>query len=191
MRSDPLAVRHRSDREKAGKDAYEERRSMSDLIVIGYNDTTTAQEAMAEVQRLSRDLIIQPDAVAVIVRDQEGKFQTITNANPVAGGAVWGMFWGMLFGLLFFVPFFGLAIGAGLGALFGKLEKTGIDKAFQDRVRAMMNPGTSALFLIVEKVTPDKAIAAMSKYGGTVLQTSLSKEAEEELQKELGGKAAA
>jgi hypothetical protein len=31
------------------------------------------------------------------------------------------------------------------------------------------------LFLVLEKVTPDKAVDAMSKYGGTVLKTSLSK----------------
>ena len=34
----------------------------------------------------------------------------------------------------------------------------------------------AAPFLMVEKVTPDKAVEAMSKYGGTVLKTSLSKD---------------
>ena len=45
----------------------------------------------------------------------------------------------------------------------------------------------AAPFLIVEKVTPDKAVEAMSKYGGTVLKTSLSKEGEQELQEALHG----
>jgi uncharacterized membrane protein len=97
------------------------------------------------------------------------------------------MFWGLLFGLLFFVPVFGMAVGAGLGALFGKIEKTGIDKEFQSQVRDMVQPGTSALFVVVEKVTPDKAVEAMSQYGGTVLKSSLSKEAEAELQEALHG----
>ena len=55
----------------------------------------------------------------------------------------------------------------------------------------MLEPGTSALFLMVEKVTPDKAIDAMSKFGGTVLKTSLSKQDEQELQEELHQSAAA
>jgi uncharacterized membrane protein len=97
------------------------------------------------------------------------------------------MFWGLLFGLLFFIPVFGIAIGAGMGALMGKITKSGIDKQFQDQVRGMLQPGTSALFLMVEKVTPDKAIEAMSKFGGTVLKTSLSKEGEQELQDALHG----
>jgi uncharacterized membrane protein len=97
------------------------------------------------------------------------------------------MFWGLLFGLLFFVPVLGLAIGAGLGALMGKAAKMGIDKQFEEQVRDMVKPGTSALFLMLEKVTPDKAIEAMSKYGGTVLKTSLSKDGEKELQEALHG----
>jgi uncharacterized membrane protein len=62
-----------------------------------------------------------------------------------------------------------------------------VDKAFQDQVRDLLQPGTSALFLMVEKVTPDKAVDAMSKYGGTVLKTSLSKEGEADLQEALHG----
>ena len=50
--------------------------------------------------------------------------------------------------------------------------------------------GTSALFLMLEKVTPDKAVDAMSKYGGTVLKTSLSKDDEKELQNALHGQPA-
>jgi uncharacterized membrane protein len=160
---------------------------MADLIAIGYPDMETASLAMEEVEHLSRELVIQPDAVAVIIRDQSGKFKTITNTHPVGAGASWGMFWGLLFGFLFFVPVFGMAVGAGLGALLGKVEKAGIDKAFQQRVRDMLQPGTSALFMIVEKVTPDKAVEALGQYGGTVLQSSLSNEAQSKLQAALHG----
>ena len=165
---------------------------MADLIAIGYPDEGTAEMAADEARRLARDLIIEPDAIAVIVRDKEGKFHVHTSHHPVGTGATWGMFWGLLFGLLFFIPVFGMAVGAGMGALFGKLAKSSIDKQFQDQVRDMLKPGTSALFLMLEKVTPDKAVEAMSKYGGTVLKTSLSKDDERELQEALhgGGEAA-
>ena len=78
-----------------------------------------------------------------------------------------------------------------LGALMGKVEKSGVDKEFQDQVRNMLKPGTSALFLVVEKVTPDKAVEGLQRYGGTVLKSSLSKEAEAELQDALHGEGAA
>src|SRR6266540_2954091 len=124
------------------------------------------------------------DAMAAIVRNKQGKIRVTTNRHPVGRGATWGMLWGTLFGMLFFVPFLGMAVGAGLAALMGKVEKTGIDKQFQRQVRDMLQPGTSALFLVVEKVTPDKAVEALNKFGGAVLKSSLSKEAEQELQQE-------
>ena len=51
----------------------------------------------------------------------------------------------------------------------------------------MLKPGTSALFLVLEKAKPDQAIAAMSKFGGTGRKTSLSQEAEDRLQSALHG----
>jgi uncharacterized membrane protein len=161
---------------------------MADLIAIGYPDTTTAIQAEEEVQRLSKDLVIQPDAVAAIIRSEDGKIKTITNMHAVGAGTTWGMFWGFLFGILFFVPFFGMAIGAGMGALMGKITKSGVDKQFEDQVRDMLKPGTSALFMVVEQMTTDKALDALSKYGGTVIKSSLSKDAEAELQEALHGK---
>ena len=163
---------------------------MADLIAIGYPDETTAELAATEARRLAKDLIIEPDAIAVIVRDKEGRFHVHTSHHPVGAGATWGMFWGLLFGLLFFIPFFGLAVGAGMGALMGKITKSGIDREFQDQVRGMLQPGTSALFLMVEKVTPDKAVDALSQYGGTVLKSSLTKQGEKDLQDALHGTSA-
>jgi uncharacterized membrane protein len=139
------------------------------------------------VQSLEADLVIQADQVAAISRDPDGKYHvTTTHGGASAGeGAWWGGFWGMLFGLLFFIPFAGLAIGAGFGALFGHLGKNAIDKQFQEQVRDQVKPGTSALFMVIEKATPDKAIAALSQFGGTVIKTSLSDEDTAKLQEAL------
>jgi uncharacterized membrane protein len=163
---------------------------MATLVAIGYNDTTTAHLAAEEAERLAQDLIIEPDAIAVIVRNQDGKYKVTTNHHSVGAGTTWGMFWGFLFGLLFFVPVLGMAVGAGMGAIMGKITKSGIDKEFESRVRDMLQPGTSALFLVVEKVTPDKAVEGLSQFGGTVLKSSLSADAEKQLQDALHGEEA-
>lgn len=160
---------------------------MPDLIAIAYDDTTTAMAAMDEVQILAQDLIIQPDAVAAIIRSDDGKYRTVTNQHIVSAGATWGLFWGFLFGILFFVPVLGIVVGAGLGAIMGKITKSSIDKGFQDQIKDALTPGTSALFLIVEQMTGDKATAGLSKFGGTVIKTSLSEADEAELQEALHG----
>lgn len=164
---------------------------MAELVAIGYDDETTAHEAAEEVDRLCDDLVIQPDAVAVVVRDRDGKYRVTTNHHPVGEGTTWGMFWGLLFGVVFFVPVLGMAVGAGMGALMGKVSRIGIGREFEERVRDLVRPGSSCLFLVVEHVTPDKAIAGLSKYGGTVLKSSLSNAAQAELQDALHGSAVA
>ena len=164
---------------------------MATLVAIGYPDQGTAEQARQTVSELENELIIQADQVASISRDLEGKYHVHTSHGGASagGGAWWGGFWGLLFGMLFFIPVAGLALGAGMGALFGHLGEKGIDKAFQDQVRDYVKPGTSALFLVVEQVTPDKATAALSHYGGTVIKTSLSDEDTQRLQEALQPKA--
>jgi uncharacterized membrane protein len=160
---------------------------MATLVAIGYPDQGTAEQARETVYQLESELIIQADQVASISRDLEGKYHVHTSHGGAGAGpgAVWGGFWGLLFGLLFFIPFAGWALGAGMGALFGHLGKHAIDKEFQEQVRNHVQPGTSALFMVIEHATPDKAIAALQQYGGTVIKTSLSDEDTKKLQEAL------
>jgi uncharacterized membrane protein len=55
---------------------------MADLIALGYPDLTTADAAAGEARRLAQDLIIQPDAIAVIVRDTDGSYHVHTTHHP-------------------------------------------------------------------------------------------------------------
>jgi len=160
---------------------------MATLVAIAYPDQGTAEQARETVARLEADLIIQADQVASISRDPEGKYHVHTSHGGASAGAGawWGGFWGFLFGLLFFIPFAGLALGAGMGALFGHFGQKGLDKAFQDQVRDSLKPGTSALFMVIEHVTEDKAVAALQQYGGDVIKTSLSDEDTKRLQEAL------
>ena len=83
---------------------------MADLIAIGYPDEATAEAAAEEARRLARDLIIEPDAIASIVRDSEGKYHVHTSHHPVGAGATWGMFWGIGLGIIYLVLLFTLAV---------------------------------------------------------------------------------
>ena len=160
---------------------------MAELIAIAYPEERTAIEAGAEARRLARNLLVRPDALAAVARDRRGTFTVTTSHHEAGEGASWGMFWGPLFGVLFFVPFFGMAVGAGLGGLFAKIERSGIDKRFQQQVRDRLAPGTSALFLLAEHATRDEVAAALGRFGGTVIASPLSEEAERELQDALHG----
>ena len=91
----------------------------------------------------------------------------------------------MLIGLLFWTPLLWGIIGALLGAVIGKTSDLGIDNKFIKDVGDSLDPGGSALFLLVIEATEDKALEGLSKYGGQVYQTSLSNEDEEALKAAL------
>ena len=55
---------------------------MADLIAVGYPDEATAYAAADEARRLAADLIIKPDAIAVIARDQDGTYHVQTSHRP-------------------------------------------------------------------------------------------------------------
>ena len=163
---------------------------MSDLIVIGYPDEETAQKAWDELVRLQHDFLVDLEDAAVIRRDRKGKLHVTTPAHhAVAWGTFSGLFWGVLTGLIFLfplAPLTGLAGGI-MGAALGAAGNLGIKDEFRQRVQDLVQPGTSAILVIVRKVTPDKFLEAMRPYGGTVLQTSLPHDAEQQLMKALHG----
>jgi uncharacterized membrane protein len=107
---------------------------MSDLIVIGYPDETTAYNVWDELVKLEKDYLVDLDDAAI-----------------------------------------------------GAAGNLGIKGEFKERVQNMVQPGASALLVILRKATPDKFLEALKPYGGTVLQTSLSHDAEQELMKALHG----
>jgi uncharacterized membrane protein len=164
---------------------------MAELVVLGYPDETTAKAVEAKVHQLQKDFIVD-GTVATVTRALDGKINVETPTGAVGAGAASGALWGGLIGLLFFIPIGGLIIGGIMGLIAGKIADMGIDDEFRSKVQDVLKPGTSAVVLIFNKVTPDKAIEALAPFGGTVLRTSLTHEAEEEIEKALaqGGTAA-
>jgi uncharacterized membrane protein len=114
--------------------------------------------------------------------------RSLVGAGAASGGLS-GAMWGTLIGLLFLNPLAGLltgaAVGAGAGALSGSLVDYGIDGAFIRSLGATIEPGSSALFVLVRRATPDKVLPELSQFKGTVLRTSLLNEQEECLRQAL------
>ena len=150
---------------------------MSNLIVLAFDTEAGATSMLAEVGRLQKMQLMSIDDAATVIRHADGKVK-VKQANSLFGGA----FWGMLIGLLFFAPWLGLAVGAITGALAGKVSDIGVDDEFIKSVSAKLQPGTSAIFLMVREATTDRVLEDLrGMQGVTIIQTSLSHEAEERL----------
>jgi uncharacterized membrane protein len=155
---------------------------MSDLIVIAYDDEFKAEEVRLTLAKLQVEHLIELEDAAVVVKDEHGKIKLKQAVNLTGAGAASGGFWGLLIGILFFNPLLGAAVGAASGALAGAFSDIGVDDNFIRELGQTLQPKSSALFVLVRKVTPDKVLEEVSKFGGKVLRTSLSKDEESQLQ---------
>jgi uncharacterized membrane protein len=72
-----------------------------------------------------------------------------------------------------------------VGGATGALTDLGVDDRFMKELGQNLPEGGAALILLVRKITPDKVVPRISGYGGTIIQSSLSTEAEEKLQEAL------
>jgi uncharacterized membrane protein len=162
---------------------------MSNLVVIGFDNPADAFEMRGALARMQVQYLIEMEDAVVVTRDDKGKVQLHQAVNLTATGAVSGAFWGSLIGLLFLNPLLGAAVGAGSGALSGKLADLGIGDQFMKDLSATLTPGTAALFVLVRKSTPDKLLEGLKPFAGKgrVLQSSLTKDKEDELRRFIEG----
>lgn len=160
---------------------------MPDLVVIAYDSEQTGFEALDVADRLQKRELLRLIDAAVVVKDQQGKVtikQTLEH-RKTGTAAAWGGFWGLLVGFLFVGPILLGIVGAILGALIGKSQDLGIDNKFIQEVGDSLEPGNSALCMLVLEAKEDQVLDELRKMGGTVFQTSLSEENEEKLRQVL------
>jgi uncharacterized membrane protein len=166
---------------------------MSELIAIAYPDVNRAEEVLTTLSQLRQAYLIDLEDACYVTKDAHGKVK-LHQALPttrigVAGGALFGGITGLVLGAFVLMPLAGAAIGASLGAgtggLVGHWSDYGIDDTFIKQLGAALQPNTSAIIVLVQSTTPDRVLSEVSKYGGTVLRTSLSKEHEAKLQAAL------
>ena len=162
---------------------------MSNLVVVGFNNAADAFQMRGALAQMQVQYLIEMEDAVVVTRDAKGAVQLHQAVNLTATGAVGGAFWGALIGLLFLNPLMGAALGAGSGALSGRLGDIGINDQFMKDLSATLTPGSAALFVLVRKSTPDKVLEGLKPFAGKgrVLQTSLTKDKEEQLRAVMEG----
>lgn len=166
---------------------------MAELVVVAFDTENDADRVLTELNKLRREHLIDLGDAVVAIRDANGKVHIKQSINMVGHGATYGTLtgglWGTLVGLLFMNPLAGFAVGslvgAGTGALSGSLVDFGIDDDLIREMGETLQPGTSALFLLIRKVQPEKVLSELKGFGGRVMRSSLSPDQEARLQAAL------
>ncbi len=160
---------------------------MSELVVSVFTEEAKAEEVRLDLLKRQDEHVVDLEDAVVLVRSKGGKVKLHHVSHLTISGALSGGFMGALLGIMLLNPIFalfGLASGSIIGAVSGSMTHAGIDEDFMKDLAEHLQPGTSALCILVREHL-DKVLEEIEKYGGKVFHTSLLHTDREKLKEAL------
>ncbi len=158
------------------------------IIGMSFDKASRADEVLLALVHLQQEGEIALSDAVVVAKDQNGKIHIRQTVDPTPGqSALTGSIWGMLAGMLFGGPVFlaAAAVGAGGGALMAKLIDLGLDDKWVKEVGKWLDPGTSALLLLVAADVRPSVVKELGRYEGKVLYCTFPEAVRHELERAL------
>ena len=163
-------------------------RDVDHIIGVSFAKATRAEEVLLALVHLQQEGEIAMSDAVVVVKDDNGRVRIHQTIDPTPGrSALTGSIWGMLVGALFGGPVFlaAAAVGAGGGALMAKLIDLGLDDNWVKDVGRWLDPGTSALLVLVAADVRPAVLKELGRYEGDVLYCTFPGAVREELERAL------
>jgi uncharacterized membrane protein len=163
-----------------------------DILAIVLDKPTRANEVLLAMANLQTEGKLRIHDAVVVTKGDDGRAHVLetTDVTPVRG-AVGGAWFG-LFGSLLIAGPAGLAVilgGAAAGALYGKLVDRGLEDDWVKGMADWIDPGTSALLLLVDHEFDHAVIEELRRFEGTgeVAFSTLPPETRAEVEAALAG----
>lgn len=163
-----------------------------EIVAIVLDKPTRAEQVLLALAHLQSEGKVQMHDAVIVAKDDEGRSHTVQTVDVTpARGALAGAWWGMLGGLLIAGPAFlaGAVGGAAAGALYGKLVDRGLDDAWIKDMAGWVEPGRSALLLLVDAGFDDAVLTELRRFEGIghVAYTTLPPDTKAEIEQALAG----
>ena len=140
-----------------------------EILAVVLDKPTRASELLLALVNLANEGKLKIHDAVIVAKDDAGHTRIVetVDVTPLKG-ALSGTWWGMLGGLLIGGPvFLGAAIGgAAAGALYGKLVDKGLEDAWVKDMATWIDPGTSALLLLVDAGLDPAVLEELKRFEG-------------------------
>jgi uncharacterized membrane protein/sporulation protein YlmC with PRC-barrel domain len=155
-----------------------------ELLAKVFDGPEEAGEALKAVQALQKEGVLKLRNAAVLVKEEDGKLALKETGDlDVKGGRLFGAITGGLIGLLGgpIGVIVGAAAGAGVGGLAAKKIDLGFSDEFLETFQQRLQPGNSALIVLVEGKSIEQVTQAWAEEEGIILRQALTDEMVEKL----------
>jgi uncharacterized membrane protein len=147
---------------------------MATLMAISYPDQDRAKLAMASVDWLDYDKLLNVKAACWVTKEN-GELMVHQRGYPSAAKKTLGGTLGLIVGGIFGLPVVGLAAGVALGAHKGKKDDHLIDEEFISSVGSDLDAGGSAIFILWDEGAGTlRSAHELAQYGGKVHSADLT-----------------
>lgn len=144
-------------------------RSGQEILAVVLDKPSRAAELLLALVNLRGEGKITLHDAVIVAKEDGGKTRIVETVDVTpAKGALSGTWWGMLAGLIIGGPvFLGAAVGgAAAGALYGKLVDKGLEDQWVKDMAAWIDPGTSALLLLVDTGFDPAVLEELKRFEG-------------------------
>lgn len=155
-----------------------------ELMAKVFDEADKADAALKSLKELQKKGTLKLRNAAVLVKGEDGKTSLKESADlDVKGGRLFGAVTGGLIGLLGgpVGAVVGAAAGAGVGGLAAKKIDMGFSDEFLETFQERLQPGNSALIILVEHESAGVLSEAWADEGGIIVRQSLTDEMVERL----------
>jgi uncharacterized membrane protein len=162
------------------------------ILAIVLDKPTRANEVLLALAHLQGEGKLRMHDAVVVAKDAEGRSQIVETVDVTpARGALAGGWFGILGSLVIGGPA-GLAVilgGAAAGALYGKLVDKGLEDDWVKSMAEWIDPGTSALLLLVDDGFDAAVVDELARFEGTgeVVFTTMPAAMKAEIEAALAG----
>ncbi len=167
-----------------------------DLVAILMDDIETARNARIECGKMASEHMLTLED-AVVVYKENGDVKLDQAVNLTAAGAMGGAWWGVLIGALAGIAtggaglaLAGMAGGAAGGALSGWMSDAGISDDMMKKTADALEQDKAILFIAGRTGAPDKVLERLKPFGGSVVTSNLTEDADKKINAILTGETA-
>jgi uncharacterized membrane protein len=149
---------------------------MSELVVLGFESKYKADEVLLELLKSEQETLLDLEDALVITKNAEGKIRVKPCHDLVKPGDLSNELWG---GIISSVVYHRSL------EILDDPNTNPFDPNFLLEVETLLQPNSSALFILIRRVSAEKVLPIFRNTGGKLLQTTYTEDKAAKLQEYL------